>query len=53
METNYLTWFKDLYQDICHRDDIFSLLSSNVSEPKRFPFKNILIIGHKFDIIKL
>lgn len=33
METNYLYWFKDLYQDICHRDDIFSLLSSNVSEP--------------------
>jgi len=33
METNYLHWFKDLYQDICHRDGIFSLLSSNVSEP--------------------
>ncbi len=33
METNYLSWFKDLYQDICHRGDVFSLLSSNVSEP--------------------
>lgn len=36
METNYLYWFKDLYQDLCHRDDIFSLLSSNVSEPTAF-----------------
>ena len=51
METNYLNWFKELYQELCHRVDIFSMLSSNVSEPARLPFKNLLIITLKFDII--
>jgi aspartate/methionine/tyrosine aminotransferase len=34
-DQNYLSWFKDLYQDIWHREDVFSLLSSNVSEPTK------------------